>query len=508
MDTPTHAPSAQRPVVQISRPFVSLRVLAALALALLILAAWPVLAAKPAQTAKHAQQSPKSMPQAVELLSSTTADLPEMQQRGQVRVLVVPNRTNFTMAPDGSFRGLEHDLARLLQRSLNKGRKKHEPKIAVVFVPVLLDELLPALLEGRGDIAAAGLTITPAREARVAFSLPYIQNVREVLVTRQGTPPVTNRDDLSGRVIHVAPGSSHAEHLELLRQDFARRGLPPMTIVEADHVLDVENLLEMLSAGMLENVVADEHIARLWAKVLPGLAIYPQREALDGGRIAWAVRKDNPLLLAAVNTALRDNAKKQTALFQRSFPASQVDAKRLENPFLASKHAQLLPDFRRRSDEYGFDWLHMLAQGFQESGLNNNAKSPTGAIGVMQVLPSTGASLGFRDIRPAPENIHAGVRYMSQLRDKEINADALDPEQRFYFSLAAYNAGPARIRKLREQTRAEGLDPNVWFGSVERVALRNGLQGPVMYVRNIRAYYIAYSLSYDIHQRRTKAHER
>ncbi len=467
-----------------------------------VLALLAVLALCPPLEVARAQDQ---APQAVQFLHASTADLPEMLRRGQVRVLVTPSRTNFYMAPDGSFQGLEHDLTLLLEKSLNKGRKKGEPKVSVLFVPVLLDELIPALLEGRGDIAAAGLTITPAREQLVAFTEPYFRDVRDVLVTRIDTPPVKSRYDLSGRVLHVAAGSSHAEHLAMLGRDFERRGLPPMTVVEADHVLDVENLLEMLSAGLVDNVLADEHVARLWAGVLPGLAVFPQAQATHGGRIAWAVRKDNPLLLAAANTALRQSAKRQTALFHKNFPASQAGMRWIQNPFLSPKTAQYVPEFKRRSEEYGFDWLHLMAQGFQESGLDNSVRSHMGAVGVMQVLPSTGAALGFRDIRPAPENIHAGTRYMGHLRDQEIGPDGLDEEQRFYFALASYNAGPARIRRLRQQARVQGLDPNVWFGSVERAALQSGLQATVAYVRNVRAYAIAYSLSYDIHQKRVRA---
>lgn len=464
-------------------------------------------AAKAKAKAKPAQSSsadPRQVPLAAELLDASTDDLPGIRQRGQLRVLVALNRTNFTMAPDGSFKGLEHDLALILERSLNTGLKKGQQKLRVVFVPVLRDDLLPALLDGRGDIAAAGLTVTPEREAKVAFTRPYFDDVREVLVTRAGAAPIKSLDDLAGRTVHVVASGSYAEHLAPVRQDLARRGLPPLTLIEADHVLETENLLEMLSAGMVDCVAADEHIARLWLQVLPGLVIQPQAVA-KGGRIAWAVRKDNPQLLEGANKALKDSAKQQTALFRKNFPSTQEDAKRLANPFLAPKTARLVPDFQKRSEEYGFDWLHMMAQGFQESGLDNSARSRTGAVGVMQVLPSTGASLGFRDIRPAPENIHAGVRYMGKMRDEETPGESLDPEQRFYFALAAYNAGPARIRKLRELARAEGLDPDVWFGNVERAAMRHGCQGAVIYVRNIRAYYIAYSLGWDIHTRRVKA---
>lgn len=467
----------------------------ALALAALLLALCPPLAA-------HAE---RPLPQAEMLLDSSLADLPDMLERRQVRVLVAPSRTNFTMAQDGSFLGLEYDLAMLLQRSLNKGRTKAQGKVAVVFVPVLVDELVPALLEGRGDLIASGFTVTPAREAQVAFTQPYFDNVREVLVTRADAPPLKSLNELAGRVIHVVAGSSHAEHLEALRQDLARRDLPELRLVQADHALAIENLLEMLCAGMVDNVVADEHVAALWAQVLPGLAVHSQLPVAQGEHIAWAVRKNNPLLLAAANTALRESARKQTALFQKQFPNRQATAKVLHNPFLKPQTAKLVPHFQKRSDEYGFDWLHMLAQGFQESGLDNGVKSPGGAVGVMQVLPATGRSMGFKDIRPAPENIHAGVRYMSLLRDRELADESLAPEQRFYFALASYNAGPAGVRKLRELAAKQGLDPNVWFGNVEKTALRCGYQETVQYVRNIRAYYIAYSLGWDIHRRRTEA---
>jgi len=477
----------------------------ALGLAALALALCPL---RPAQAGQPMSPSGQPVPDAVGLLDSSTGDLPDMLARAQVRVLVEPNRTNFTMAQDGRFQGLEYDLVRLLEQSLNRDRKKGQAKIKVIFVPVLLDELFPALLEGRGDLIAAGLTITHAREAMAAFSQPCFDNVREVLVTRANVPPLHSQDDLAGRVIHVVAGSSQAEHLEALRQGQLARGLPAMQLVQADHVLAVENLLEMLSAGMVDNIVADEHVAKLWMQVLPGITVHSQVVVSQGGRIAWAMRKDNPQLLAAVNKALRENARQETALFQKRFAANQAGAKLLRNPFLRPQTAQLVPDFQRRSKEYGFDWLHMLAQGFQESGLDNRVKSPVGALGVMQVLPATGKSMGFRDIRPASENIHAGVRYMSQMRDHEVGDEVLDPEQRFYFALASYNAGPARIRKLREQARAQGLDPNVWFGNVERVAMRSGCQAPVIYVRNIRAYYIAYSLGWDIHLRRDKASTR
>jgi membrane-bound lytic murein transglycosylase MltF len=136
----------------------------------------------------------------------------------------------------------------------------------------------------------------------------------------------------------------------------------------------------------------------------------------------------------------------------------------------------------------------MMAKGFQESGLNQNARSRVGAIGVMQLLPGTGAMMKVGDIRQLDPNIHAGVKYARFLVDKYFAQEPMNDLNKVLFAFAAYNAGPGRVRGLRRQAAAQGLDPNVWTENVEVVAAARIGAETVSYVSNIYKYYIAYKL--------------
>ena len=154
--------------------------------------------------------------------------------------------------------------------------------------------------------------------------------------------------------------------------------------------------------------------------------------------------------------------------------------------------------FKKYGDEYGFDWLAVVAQAYQESGLNHKAHSHAGAVGIMQLLPSTGEYVGFPDISELENNIHAGVKYVQLLREKYFSDPGLTEVDRFAFTWAAYNAGPNKVKQMRAKATTMDLDPNKWFQNTEYAALRLVGQETVKYVTNIYKYYIAYSLSRDI----------
>jgi membrane-bound lytic murein transglycosylase MltF len=150
--------------------------------------------------------------------------------------------------------------------------------------------------------------------------------------------------------------------------------------------------------------------------------------------------------------------------------------------------------FRRHASEYRFDTLLLVAQGYQESNLDQRTVSPVGAVGLMQIMPQTGRELGVGDIHKPDPNVHAGAKYMAQLMDDYFNDASFDEQNRNLFAFAAYNAGPGKIQSLRREAQAEELDPNLWFNNVERVAAARVGQEPVRYVRNIYKYYVAYKL--------------
>jgi membrane-bound lytic murein transglycosylase MltF len=161
--------------------------------------------------------------------------------------------------------------------------------------------------------------------------------------------------------------------------------------------------------------------------------------------------------------------------------------------------------FRKYGEQYRFDYLLMGAQAFQESRLNQNARSPVGAVGVMQLMPATGRQLKVGDITKLEPNIHGGVKYMRSIRDHYFEMDPMDDLNKGLFTFAAYNAGPNRILRLRQETKQRGLDPNVWFGNVEEIVSERIGRETVTYVSNIYKYYVAYRLLTDELDRRKDA---
>jgi len=420
--------------------------------------------------------------------------------RRAIRVLVHYSRTKFFVA-SGRPRGYEYDLLKEFEAHYNRKKKRRETNVPVIFIPVRFDELIPLLLEGRGDVAAGFLTITGERARQVAFTLPYLRNVSEVIVANVDAPAVSSLDALSGRTVHILRGSSFVLSLKELNRRFAKERKPPVIVVEMPPSASTEDLLEMVNAGIFQYTAADDYLGNLWAGALPALRVEPVRLS-EGNRIAWAVRPGSSKLLAALNDFIdegRDKLPKQAAEMHARYLRNLNYLGNNLDPTLIGRKKTLTPHFQSASKRNEFDWLFMLAQGFQESRLDQSARSHAGAVGVMQVLPTTGRQMGYRDVAShAGSNINAGVKYMRFLIDRYFDEPELAPEVRLDFALAAYNAGPTRIQRMRRLAAERGLDPNRWFGNVERLAHEKIGDEPVRYVANIHSYYVAYKLSEEL----------
>ena len=422
-------------------------------------------------------------------------DLDGIQSRRFLRVLVCYNPTDYFITL-GRQRGLEYEYFQEYGKHLNQGRAPLE-QVEIVYIPVAFDSVLTALEQGYGDVAAAGLTVTSERSQRVAFTEPYLQ-VDEIIVSHRGVTDLQYSEDLSGRTVVVPRASSFAEHLERCNERLRDQGLAPMQIQRADPTLDTEDLLEMVNAGIFDLTVADDHKARLWAEALPGLVCYENIKVNQGGALAWAVRQDNPLLKADLNRFIAQN-KKGTLIGNVLFKRYFENVRWITNPLSPDEQAKfetLRPLFERYAGMYGFDPMLVAAQGYQESGLNHDTKSHAGAVGIMQLLPSTAAdaAVGIPNIQSPEDNIHAGIKYLAHLRDRFFNEESLTPQVRVQFALAAYNAGPGRVRQFRGRAQGLGLDPNLWFNHVEVAAYDIVGRETPRYVANIYKYYIAYSL--------------
>jgi membrane-bound lytic murein transglycosylase MltF len=267
-------------------------------------------------------------------------------------------------------------------------------------------------------------------------------------------------------------------------------------VKEAPQVFEDDDILEMVNAGLVDATIVDDYLAVFWSKVFKGLTVHTDISVRSGGTLALAMRKENPKLRDAVNAWLKKHGEGDAFrnTVQRRYLENVKYAKNAASETERKKLQATSELFKKYGAQYNLDWLLMAAQGYQESTLDQSARNPSGAIGVMQVLPTTAGDLKVGDITEIEPNIHAGVKYIRFMMDQYYKDDPMDPLNKGLMTFAAYNAGPGRIRGLRREAEKRGLDPNVWFGNVERIASERIGRETVQYVSNIYKYYIAYRL--------------
>lgn len=438
-----------------------------------------------------------------------SGDFDEILKRGYLRVLVPFSKT-FYFIDQGVERGVSVDLITEFGKYLQAKHGKAAKNSFILFLPTPRDKLMSDLAEGRGDIALGNLTITPERQETVDFSSPLIADAREIPITSDKSDPLVGAQSLSGKTVHVRPSSSYFSSLTALSADLEKQGKKPVKIIAVDESLEDEELLELVRSGGLSTIVMDEHKAEFWSQVMDGFTIHTDAAIRDGGQIAIALRKDAPGLKAELN-AFVATAKKGTLtgniilkkyLQETGYLASLDDPKRQE------RFQAILDLFRKYGAQYDIDWLLVAAQSFQESRFRQDVKSRAGAVGLMQIKPSTAAdrNVAIKGIAKNPDNnVHAGVKYLRFIADQYFADLKHDPINQTFFALAAYNAGPSRFDRLRKKAKEKGYDPNIWFDNVEWIVMANISSEPVRYVGNIYMYYVAFAEEFKRHQSKSEA---
>ncbi|WP_419662931.1 MltF: predicted membrane-bound lytic murein transglycosylase F [Desulfosarcina variabilis str. Montpellier] len=436
----------------------------------------------------------------IKLKQKWTGNFNDMIERRTIRALVPYSKT-FYFLDGADQRGLTYEMLKQFENFLNKQINTKVLDIKVIIVPTQRDRLLPALVEGLGDIAAGNLTVTPERLKTVDFSVPYLSNIDEIIVTGPLAPPILTIEDLSGKKIHVRQSSSYYESLLSLNEAFERAGKVPMKLVMADELFEDEDLLEMMNANLIQMIPIDSHKAEFWVQIFKDLTVHPEIKLRTGGQIAWAIRKDNAELKEMIDRFMRAHKKGTqigNILFRRYLENTKWVRNSLnEREFQRFKEA--VGYFNLYADQYDFDWLLIAALAYQESRIDQNKRSREGAIGVMQLLPSTAAdpNVGIPDIEKMESNIHAGTKYLRFIYSRYFEKESMSKKNKMLFTFASYNAGPAKVRRLRSEAKKVGLDPNIWFRNVEIVAARRIGRETVQYVSNIYKYYTAYRLIID-----------
>ncbi len=483
-----------------------------LAVAVTATASYLAFGQKTDSKAKQASKDEKQMRSLTYTGQEWTGDFDKMLEMRRIRVLIPHSRTLY-FNDKGRERGLTGENIRDFERWLNKkyARKLGKRPLTIFIVPETRDAMLNNVARGLGDIAAGNLTVTEERLKTVDFvAAENTARLSELLITGPKSPAIMTIDDLAGKTVHVRKASSYYESLTALNERFKKEDKIQVNIEIVPDPLEDEDLMEMLNAGLLEFLVVDDWKANMWAQILPKIKVRRDIVLHSGGRIGWAVRKDSPKLRAEIDDFFRNyviknhTAESRLAKYHKSIrqikdPTASAEWKRFE---------QTLTLFSKYGDKYQFDPVMLAAQGYQESGLDQRKRGPSGAIGIMQIMPATGASLKVGNVRVTEPNIHGGAKYMDMLIQQYFPDRNFSEQDRTLFAFASYNAGPGRISRLRKIAEDRGLDPNKWFNNVEIItAEKVGLE-TTTYVRNIYKYYVAYKMTMKAVEEKRKARDK
>src|SRR5271169_332963 len=469
---------------------------------------------KPQTTAALPVSSPEEPPAASgsidfpKAFGRRTGDLDEMAKNRNIRALVLLNPIGF-FYDKGHPQGVMYEALEELQKFANQKLKTGKLDIKVTFLPMRADQVEAALNEAVGDMIAYGIVVTPERAQRVAFSTPIMTDVSQIIVTGKNFGAVSSLADLGGKEVYANPLTSYYGNLQKVNEDLQKAGKTPIVIKAADKNLMDDDLVQMVNAGLMTATVTTKQKAALWAQVLTGIEPHPDLVIASGQQLAWVMRKNNPQLKQLVDEFVSSHAVGTSFgnTLLRRYLQNTKWVKDSTSSEVMKKFQANLELFQKYSGEYDFDYLMIAAQGYQESLLDQSRRNPSGAVGIMQVIPKYAAAnpINVSNVNVADGNIHAGVKMLRNLEDKYFNDPKIDRLNKTLFVFASYNAGPNRIAKLRKEATDMGLDPNVWFNNVEVVAAKEIGQETVTYVANIYKYYVAYKLAVQQRELRQKA---
>ena len=430
------------------------------------------------------------------LANTAFGDLDSMIARRYIRVLVPYSKTYYYVEGMKSY-GLAYELLNLFEGDLNKQLKFSPSRVRIIFIPVSREQILPLLTAGYADMIVSGYTITREREKVIDFSLPTVTGIKDIVVGGPSATPIKSIADLAGQHVYVRENSSYQASLIRLNDSLRRTGLKPLHIEFIGPYLEAEDILEMVNEGLIPFTVISEDLGKIWSSVYKNLKVYSNIVVESNVSYGWAFRKDSPKLKAAVNKFI-PTIRKGSMIGNMIYDKWLKNKGRLRN----AQSQEALEDlnhfrtlFKKYGETFALDWLLLSAQAFQESQLKQETVSHAGAVGLMQVLPSTASNppISIPEIRRSVDNnVHAGAKYMRYLIDSYFAGEQMDSLNRHLFALAAYNAGPGNLRKLRREAREKGMNANEWFNSVEILAARHIGIEPVQYVSNIYKYYRAY----------------
>lgn len=421
-------------------------------------------------------------------------------ERRYLRVLTSPNSFDYFI-DQGHHGGYQYELVKKFTRHLNRKYVKDRAEVQIQFqlLPVPNDRLIPMLLEGRGDLIATRLTITPERSTQVLFSTPY-REVDELVVTHDQTGEHQFLHDLSGQTVAVRETSSYYASLVALNEKLESEGKQPVHIETVDEELGTESILALVAARRCDFTIADSIVAESAVAIWPELRILQGMAIREGGQLAWATHLTATDLAEEMNVFLaryKQGSRLGNVAVQKYFERDQSLRARVGTE--AGGPLSAYDDmFKRHAQPHDFDWRLMAALAYQESRFEPDAHNRSGAVGLFQIKPMT-AREPYIDIPniEGPENvennIEAGIKYLAWIKARYFDSDPeMQDRDRMRMALAAYNAGPRTLINARRRAEKMQLDPNRWFRNVELALLSMRKTEPVKYVSEINRRYLSY----------------
>ena len=426
-------------------------------------------------------------------------DLDDIVKRRVVRVLVPFSRPTFFYM-EGRPAGVLYEAFQELERVLNaKYKTTAANRIIVAMLPTPIDKLRERMLNGYGDIAAYTISITEENKSVVDFTVPTATGLKMLIVTGPGAPELKSIDDLSGKEVWINPKMRQKADLEALNSKLKSQGKAPAIAREVDEVLEAGDVMEMVNAGIYPITLMQSILAGFWGQVFDNVRVRTDLAVNENVDTGWAIQKGTPKLKAFLDDFVKTHGMGTSfgnTLLRRYLKEAKY-VKNATDPGEMTKFRALAPIFKKYAAQYDLETLLLVAQGYQESQLNQKVKSPVGAVGIMQVMPATAASnpVKIANIQTEENNIHAGVRMLHFLVTDYFNEPGLDKFNRTLFAIAAYNAGPAQVTRCRQLAEKMGYDRNRWFGNVEVAVAKVVGRETTQYVANIYKYYVAYRMA-------------
>lgn len=428
-------------------------------------------------------------------------NLDEIKRRKFIRILTTNNSFNY-FVHNGTQKGYEYEMAREFVNYLNNklGIREKNGLIHFEMIPVRRDELLTLLSKGYGDIAAAGLTATVNRKKEVSFTAPY-NSVHEVVIVNKSLKEINTIEHLAGKKVAVRKSSSYRESLLKTNEEFIKKSLPPIKIILMDEGMETETIIELVSLGKFDLTISDSHIAKAAKKIFNNIVVKDEIKLRENANISWAVPKKATRLLEELN-GFMPKYKKGSLMGNINLQKYFNGIKRIGTKSFDQKKKQLSQYdsiIKEYAEKYGWDWRILSALAYQESKFNQNEKNKWGAIGIFQIknMVAMEKYINIPDIEGpenARNNIHAGIKYLSWLRKTYFSNSNIEEKDRIRLTLAAYNAGPGRLKQAAKKAVEMDLNPNKWFRNIEYALLAMGKTEPVNYVSNINSHFLAYAI--------------